>query len=220
MHRRLLSTLDRVEDVSVVTGGRRRIIGTEGWEAGGDTTFLELRTQEPGTYVVSVSTLPRELDLTATEFNEYLEHDGIVDALRERTEAGELGTDVRERYSKHVKAVYQVGENRTAGLDRVLGYPAELIPVTNPYEVRVGGTVAVRALVDAMPVAGQLVYMGGEGSGGLFVERSARTNEAGLVSFRIDEPGRWYIRFIHMEKSQEQGLDYESKWATLTFEVR
>ena len=31
--------------------------------------------------------------------------------------------------------------------------------------------------------------------------------------------GRWYVKFIHMVRASEPGLDYESKWATLTFEI-
>jgi len=33
--------------------------------------------------------------------------------------------------------------------------------------------------------------------------------------------GRWYVRTIHMvETTDEADVDYESNWATLTFQVR
>ncbi|HKQ89324.1 MAG TPA: hypothetical protein VJZ77_01480, partial [Blastocatellia bacterium] len=32
--------------------------------------------------------------------------------------------------------------------------------------------------------------------------------------------GKWFIKFIHMTKLNETNLDYESKWASLTFEIR
>jgi hypothetical protein len=35
-----------------------------------------------------------------------------------------------------------------------------------------------------------------------------------------DAAGRWYVKFVHMVRATEPGLDYESKWATLTFEMR
>lgn len=35
----------------------------------------------------------------------------------------------------------------------------------------------------------------------------------------IDAPGKWYVKFIHMDRATEPGLDYESKWATLTFAI-
>jgi hypothetical protein len=30
----------------------------------------------------------------------------------------------------------------------------------------------------------------------------------------------WYVKFIHMARVREDSVDYESKWATMTFEVR
>ena len=51
-------TADRVPDVSVVRDGQRRKLGTDRWNAEGDTTFLAIRTGGEGTYVLGVSTHP------------------------------------------------------------------------------------------------------------------------------------------------------------------
>jgi uncharacterized GH25 family protein len=213
-------TPDRLADVSIFSESGLRGIRQEDWNSEGDTTFLDIRSGDPGTYVLGVSTLPRDLALAAADFNEYLAHDGIPDVLAQREEDDELDKDVVEQYSKHVKAVFQVGEARTGGLDRVLGHPAELVPVGNPYAHTVGDEFGFRALVDGEPMANQLVLCGGVGARGLFEERSARTDSGGEVRFTIEEPGRWYVKFINMQKTSLEGLDYESKWATLTFEVR
>jgi len=36
----------------------------------------------------------------------------------------------------------------------------------------------------------------------------------------IGSPGYWYIKFIHMVPVTGDSVTYESKWATLTFQVR
>jgi hypothetical protein len=36
----------------------------------------------------------------------------------------------------------------------------------------------------------------------------------------LSGPGTWYIKFIHMARVQGDTVDYEPKWASLTFEVR
>lgn len=213
-------TADRVADVSLVVEGRRTQLGRETWNAERDTTFLGLRTGEPGTYVLGVSTLSRSLGLDAADFNTYLASDGVVDVLKQRALDGELNEGAWEQYSKHVKAVFQVGDRRTGGLDVVLGYPAELVPLGNPYETSIGGELAFRALVDGKPVAGQLVIAGGDGGDDVIDEREARTDADGVVRFRMDRAGRWYVKFINMRKTDAEGLDYESKWATLSFEIR
>lgn len=211
---------DRVADVSLVTQGRRTRLGMDTWNADGDTTYLGIRTGEPGTYVIGVSTRPKRLGMEAADFNLYLASDGVVDVLKQRALDGELNEGAWEQYSKHIKGVFQVGDRRTGDLDVVLGYPAELVPLGNPYETAVGGELAFRALVDGKPVAGQLVIAGGDAGGSAIPEREARTDADGVVRFRLEWAGRWYVKFINMQKTDAEGLDYESKWATITFEIR
>jgi uncharacterized protein DUF4198 len=213
-------TADRVADVSIASGGRRVKVSMELWSADSDTTFLDIRTGDPGTYVLGVSTLPRDLGLRAIDFNTYLAVDGIPDVLVERARDRELDKDVREKYSKHIKAVYQVGERRSSGVDEVFGHPAELVPLTNPYSLSVGDEIAFRVLVDGEPVRGQLVLAAGLNGSREIEERSERSDGDGVVRFTLDSPGRWYAKFINMRKSDEDGIDYESKWATLSFEIR
>ena len=87
------------------------------------------------------STKPSVIALSGDDFNLYLKEDGIPDALEARTKAGELGKAVKERYHKHVKAMVQVGNARSDHYATVLGYPAELVPMENPYAVKVGATL-------------------------------------------------------------------------------
>ncbi len=213
-------TIDRVDDVSLVVDGHRTVLGTDHWNADGDTTFLGLRTGDPGTYILGVSTNPNELGMEAADFNTYLASDGVVDVLKQRALDGELNEGAWEQYSKHIKAVYQVGDRLTGGLDVVLGYPAELVPLGNPYGTEVGGELSFRALVDGEPVVDQLVIAGGDGGDHMIREREARTDPDGVVTFEMDHPGRWYVKFINMQKTDAEGLDYESKWATISFEIR
>ena len=213
-------TADRVVDIVLAGASETSYLDVDGWDASGDTTFMTLRTGQSGTYVFGVSTHSRLIELDAASFNEYLEHDGVDDILAARKSEGELERDAVERYSKHVKAVLQVGEIRSGGWDRALGFPAEIVPQANPYELRTGAEIAVRCLVFGKPVANQLVIAGGVTADGVIAEREARADPDGVVRFSLDNAGRWYIKFIHMEKTDEEGVNYESNWATLTFQVR
>jgi hypothetical protein len=207
---------DRVRDIAVVTPGGVTRLDTAAWTARGDTSILTVRAGESGTYIIGASLLPRELKLEAKEFNDYLAHDGVPDVLAARRESKELDRPARERYSKHVKALVQVGDRRTDGYQIALGYPAELIPLDNPYALRPGGILRVRAVVDGEPVANQLVIAGGRRA-----KTSMRTDSAGVARFRIGRRGPWYVKFIHMRPATvDSTIDYESKWATLTFGVR
>lgn len=216
-------TKDRLRDLSIVNAaGTTTPLDTAGWADTGDTSIVTIRVGESGTYVIGASLRPREIALKAQEFNAYLASDGIPEVLAARRKSGELGRPARERYSKHVKALVQVGAMRTPGYGAELGYPAELVPLDNPYALRPGGTLRVRAVVQGEPVANQVVIAGGRTSGGgRIAQRSVRTNSEGVARIAITARGVWYVKFIHMERAAaDTTIDYESKWATLTFGMR
>jgi len=229
-------TRDRMLDVSVVGPGGVVHPPHSAWTDSAvfhwspdsvDTAVLSFRTGDPGTYLIGVSTAARVLTMTAEEFNEYLVHDGIADAIEQRAAAGKTNDDATERYSKHVKALVQVGDARSADWSHELGYPAEFIPLQNPYELAVGDELRVRFLRAGKPVADQLVYASHDGhhghdEAGEHVEAvTTRTNADGVATVPLRGAGRWYVRTIHLvETPSEPDVDYESNWATLTFEVR
>lgn len=213
----------RVADLSVVSPDGRATIDSAHWDTRGDTSRLNYTTGKSGTYVAGLSTKPREFQLEAKAFNGYLADDGIPDILARRKKDGTITKPARERYHKHIKAIFQVGDSRSEAWSTVLGYPAELVPLSNPYAARVGTTVAFRCLVDGKPVANQLVQIGGRaGSTGdtRLAVQSLRSDRDGIVRVKLHKAGRWYVKFIHMVPVVHGTADYESKWATLTFEIR
>lgn len=215
-------TADRLRDLRVAGPSGVRHLAVGAWRARGDTTLLEVQLGPAGTYAIGASLVPSHIRLEAADFNEYLEHDGIPDVLEARRASGDLDRPARERYAKHVKALVQVGTERSDDYARVFGYPAELVPLKNPYALGASDELRVRALVGGEPVANQLVRAGGRTpAGALIAEREARTDADGVAAFTLEATGVWYVKFIHMEPADDEPeLDYESKWATLTFALR
>lgn len=217
---------DRMLDVSVVDGsGEVGHPAAEQWHDEGPVAVLDFETGDPGTYVLGVSTAPNMIELTAEEFDDYLEHDGVLDVLEARQQEGSAGLPVRERYSKHVKTILQVGDAKTGSYAKRLGYPIEIVPLTNPSGLAAGDAFEFLVLLGDQPVNGQLVYLSHEGfhghdeDGDHREEFSVRTDGDGKVKIEIPRAGRWYVRLIHMAPVEDEDVDYESKWATLTFEV-
>ena len=222
---------DRMEDVSVVAAGRRTRLDTTQWSERDSTTLLQLQTGAPGTYVVSVSTRARSIALAADDFNGYLEHDGILDMLQSRTENNTLDQDAVELYSKHVKSIFQVGEESSTDWQTVLGYPLEFVPLENPYDLHAGHDLGIRLLRDGQPLADQLVYVGTPGDshshshdGGKTHTHTAsttqhRTDADGTLTMELPTEGEYYLRTIQLVESTDPELTHESNWATLTFAV-
>ena len=213
---------NRLLDVSVLGPSGRVRVDTAQWSVAGDTSSFSVPVGVAGTWQLGVSTRPNIIPLTGAEFNEYLASDGIPDVLAARKRDGELERGVRERYHKHVKALVQVGDTRSEQFSATLGYPAELVPLENPYTLRPGSVLRFRALVDGTPVANQHVQYGGRtASGGRIEMRAVRTDAQGVGQVRLSDAGTWYLMFISMTRlTGDSEADYESKWASLTFAIR
>lgn len=188
----------------------------------GEVTYLKFNTGKAGTYVAGISTKPRAIKLSGKDFMDYLEHEGLTEVISNRKNNGITNKTANEKYSKHVKAILQVGENRTDNFSIELNYPIEFIPLKNPYKLSIGDEMSFKLLYEGKPLGNQTVHVSSRRN--LDVkdgeETSLKTNKEGEVSFTVSNEGHWYIATIHMLESNEENFDYESNWATLTFEVK
>nr|WP_255500881.1 DUF4198 domain-containing protein [Caulobacter sp. RHG1] len=218
-------TRDRMNRVLVMANATTTTPDAGQWRDDKVTSYLDLPVAGPGTYIVGVSTKARIIELSADNFEEYLRHDGIEDTLKARVAEHTPRTAVRERYSKHVKTILQVGDAQTDDYARPLGLPAEILLAANPATVKAGDTLAFQALLKGAPMADQLVYASYEGFEGEIAGGGAgravrlRTDTDGRAAFKVTRPGRWFITLINMQKASGEAT-YESNWSTLTFEIR
>ena len=212
---------NRIADISLITPEGRSRFDTATVTARGDSTFFRITTGRSGTSVFGVSTHPNRLKISGQEFTAYLEEEGLTEVIAARREAGISGDSASERYSKHVKAIVQVGNERGDGYAAVLGYPAEVIPLENPYLQKPGGTLGVRALVRGVPVEGLVLLAGGRTPGGARLPlQRLRTGKGGEATISIARRGLYYVKFISMVRQVAGETDYVSNWATMTFQVR
>lgn len=212
-------SFDRVIGLSLLGPGDRTTVTAPDWTEAGDSTHFDVSLPGEGTWLVGISTAPRGIALAADDFNAYLAGDGIPDVLAARERTGALEVDARERYSKHVKARIQAGAAWSRGWDRPLGYPAEVVPLANPYALGAGASLPVRVFVDGTPVADQLVVAGGRRPDGSAMDDiKVRSDADGVVRVPL-QTGTMFVKFIHVVPLDEPELDYESKWATLAFAV-
>lgn len=230
-------TRDRMLDASLVGNGERLTVDTSSWYEQDKTTYLRFNTGSPGTWVAGVSTRPRTFGLSAEDFNDYLKHDGVLDMLELRTKQGTLQDSAVEKYSKHVKTIFQVGEKLTDDYKTELGYPIEFVLLKNPYDLHPGHDLPVKLLFNQKPLVNQLVYVGHRAGSHEHAHDGnthshdhetdhrhddliqLRTDQQGMVTVSVDKAGIWYLRTIHLVEAEEDGLTHESNWATVTFAV-
>jgi len=214
-------TFARLTDVSLVAPSGARTHPVEGDLTKNESmAFLNITPKEAGNYIAGISTMWRESGLPADEFNKYLPAEGIPDILENRTRDGELDKDAKYRYSKYVKTIFQAGNKTTDNYKTNLGYAVEMVPQQNPYKLKKGASIDILCLKDGKPLVGQIVTTGYETAGKMLGETSARTDKDGMLKVKLIGTGKWYAKFINMVKIDDPKLNYESKWATLTFEIK
>jgi len=168
-----------------------------------------------GAFLAVLRVTPRIIQMKADEFNEYLQEEGLRDALAERKAAGEIDRPASERYSRYAKLAIRNGEGSAAHLTRAVGVKAELVPATDPTSVRAGQTLTVQLLVNGRPVPNAAVSAAVDGG-----EIPRQTDAQGRATLPIDRDGAWLVKTVHMTrlpKSFPPGPEWESFWVTLAF---
>lgn len=208
---------ERIERFAAVgPSGETPVAGPPGGEPAGFVTL-----GKPGLHLLVYDSDHASVELEGEKFEQYLREEGLeaVSALRARR--GQTGAPVKEVYSRCAKSLLAVGGGGGSGYERSLGLPLELVPEANPYTLKNGGELPVRLYYGGKPLAGALVMA-------LQKDRpeprlSARSDAQGRVRLKLDRPGVWLVKAVHMvpavSAAREAGADWESFWASLTFEV-
>ena len=165
---------------------------------------------------------PTSIELAAEKFEAYLATEGLERVSEMRKQRGESQKGGKEIYSRSVKSLIRVGaagaKAGDAEFDRKLGLPLEIIVERDPYAMHIGDELPVRVEFKDKPLGGVLV--------GCVLKSDAehavsfRTDRDGRARFKLEKSGSWLVRAVHMlPAASETGADWESIWASLTFEL-
>jgi hypothetical protein len=184
-------------------------------------SILKYAVGDGGTYVIDVSTVPEIVSMSAEDFTAQLTQAGADDVLAAFQTQRTLD-QVRERRVRQARAIVQVGEEPSSDYSKALRHPVEIVLDHNPYEIKVGDSVAFRVLYKKQPIANQLVSAGYEGiqaadSSAAPRPEQLRTDSNGRAILRLTARTLWYLSLIYIRKIDDANADYEATWATVTF---
>lgn len=213
---------DRVRDASVHQAGARTALDLASWKVVGKQSQLTIHPPSRGTYLVGVSTMTSSSTRTAVEFAEYLELEDLPDILA-TYDAAKYPQGVTYNYTKHARAIGQAGKVLTQDYAASLGYPLEIRLQRNPASAKVGERVMFQVLHRNMPVPDLRVYVGSgahvPSKGGHDTATLVRTDANGRGGLELTAAGTWYIHTNRMVPSEENGVDFVSDRASLTFDI-
>lgn len=179
--------------------------------------LFKAQLSEPGIATMCVELKSRALVLTARLVNEYLDEIGAPDSIRQQWASAKKPRRWREEYTKHSKTFVRVGDPQSdrSWADPV-GMQLEIVPEKDPTTLRPGDELALLVLKNGAPLAGIAV---GIVSAGDAKGKIHKTGADGRAMLRLDRAGRWLVRVTELRKSSKAGIDWESDFTTLTFQV-
>lgn len=185
---------------------------------GGAEPAGETRCEQPGVMVLAYRSLPVPITLEADKFTAYLAEEGLERVIDARAQAGASDSPGREKYSRCAKALVLVGDGPHDGFDRTIGLRLELTPLpdADPFALRADEPFRVRLTFDGRPVEGALVDAAQPGGSVV----ASRTDADGVAALALRADGFWRIAAMHMIPADAADADWESLWASLTFEAK
>jgi uncharacterized GH25 family protein len=179
---------------------------------------LSASAKSQGTFVLGLDAAPRAIEIAAEKFQDYLLEERLIDMLLYRAGRGQEDAPGRERYTRFLKAIVQMGPRLDPVATQPLGQDLEIVPLSHPYGLVPGAILSVQVLFKGKPLAGRAVTAANRLRSNV-VKKTLRTDANGKVNFPIGRVGDWMVRLIHMEPSAESDVEWRSYWANLTFSL-
>jgi uncharacterized GH25 family protein len=186
----------------------------------GAKPMLRVSMRGGGGHLIVADRNASNIEMAPGKFETYLEHEGLGAIVKERALLGESQKPGRERYTRYLKALVQVGGARDETYGARVGQRIEIVPEANPVFVEPGGVLPVVIWFDGAPVAGVRVEAFSRDAADAAHVRAASytTDAAGRIRVAIDRRGAWLLRLTHMVRCAGcADADWESFWGAYTF---
>jgi len=112
----------------------------------------------------------------------------------------------------------QVGEKTDDTYKKKIGLRYEIVPDQNPYTLKTGDHLQCKVYYEGKPAAHTLVKVWSRINNTTFLQNIYTEND-GSIRFPISTSGSWMVSSVKMIKSEKEGADYHSLWASLVFGI-
>jgi hypothetical protein len=190
--------------------------------ASGDSVRLDTIIY-PGNYTITYYGKNSYIELEAKKFNAYLEDEGLLEALRFRTLAGQDTTTGRENYQRCAKTLIRIKSRmgksdylKTSFYVAPTGLPLDFVPLDNPYNLKQPGMIAFNVYFQNKLLRSGKVWLWQKLNGK--TKKTLIDIESGVAKAMIEPAGTWMISLVKMIQDPVKGMGYwQSYWGSLTW---
>lgn len=181
-----------------------------------DQQPIAILTNVDNLQMIAMDSTIRDIELSSHKFEEYLLEEGLIDVLAERARTNSEESPGRERYSRCLKRIFPSTQGSDSIVTKTVGQDLEIVPLQDVFKLNIGDEFSLQVLYHGKPTPNRAVVAANRWRANVARQRH-RTDAQGRVRFRLERKGDWMIRLVHMETSQEAGVDWRSHWGNLTF---
>jgi uncharacterized GH25 family protein len=193
--------------VTVGSDGEQRVPGVDGVDPAGLA-----RAPEQGTLVVGYESRGSLVELDAGKLALYADQEGVG---RQLPAGWQSRTIMKDRFARSVKSLLVPAGASSAGFDRVIGLPLELVPLADPASLVAGGPLPLRLLWKGRPAVNMQVTALSRLDPAHPI--AARTGGDGRVELVLPRGGEWLVKAVKILPASDRTVDFESVWSSLTF---
>lgn len=171
-----------------------------------------------GEYLLTMERRWSFIKIESAKFEDYLREEGMEYIIGERAKLNENQKEGRERYSRFIKSLVQVGDKRDETYKKIAGLKLEIVPQENPYSKKIGDSLKFQVLFDGKPIAGRKIFADNRDG----ATQELTTDKNGKAAMKIERKGLWLVRVVNMRRCAAADCgeaDWESFWSAFTFGV-
>ena len=184
----------------------------------GNKDNVSITLNDAGTCLLTMQTKNAVNEWEAEKFNTFLKENGLDEILDRRTKANALASPTSEHYSGYTKLLVQVGEKKDDTHKKVNNFPVEIVPLENPYSLKIGDPIHFKILFDGKPVFGVRVKVWNRFDNRTTIQ-NIYTEKDGTLETRVSSPGPWMVSVVRMVPSRQPGADWQSYCGSLVFGI-
>jgi uncharacterized GH25 family protein len=178
---------------------------------------LQLAIMDEGTAMLAFQSTKFFIEYDAENFNDYLQQNGIQNAIDYRTKNNELNKKGKELYQRFSKTIIQVGSKKTNAFKKATGLQLDIIPKENPYAMAKDGDFKVMVLYKNKPLTNSRIKVWHRLNDKVST-RNLQTDEEGEAKFFMTTAGEWMISCTRTELlANNPKADWQSYFGTLTW---
>jgi uncharacterized GH25 family protein len=176
---------------------------------------LQFNLPFTGTQALIFNSTNSFIELDAVKFNEYLIEDGLAEIAAWRKQNGLDTTKGKEYYQRSTKVLLQNGD-KTTPVNFPTALPLDIVPLTNPYELKSKTDISFRVYFMQRPLAkGEIktwhVYKGK-------LEAASITMTDGSFTLPVTPEGKWMVSVVKMVPNDaDTKADWQSYWGSITW---